>query len=242
MDDGAWHVVRGLEAWQITELPRRPHVRQNAVPDQDRADLGATQRWQALVSAFHYGAPVAFGWMRETTGGPVRVLAAGPAFSGAAPVAGDGQVVLSFPAGARAQALPAGQAPDLLARMPCWMRLAGITDALLAARGEPGPASRDARPSLEDGLLSAWSGPFGWLVLAEPVSAAQLHELAVDVSLAQLSAQRSDGPPAQLAAQRLSARHGELRQAAATGLWKVRLVAGGPPPAAAGPGAGLPWA
>src|SRR6202035_438099 len=118
MDDGAWHVVRGLQAWQITELPRRPHVRPNSVPDQDRADLGATQRWQALVSAFHYGAPVAFGWVRETTGGPVRVLAAGralsgAALSGAALVGGDGQVVLSFPAGARARGLPAGQAPDL---------------------------------------------------------------------------------------------------------------------------------
>src|ERR1700722_17255028 len=118
MDDGAWHVVRGLQAWQITELPRRPHARQNSVPDQDRADLGATQRWQALVSAFHYGAPVAFGWMRETSGGPVRVLAAGAAFAGAAfagaafagaagaalggaaLVGGAEQVVLSFPAGA----------------------------------------------------------------------------------------------------------------------------------------------
>src|ERR1700733_11695854 len=121
MDDGAWHVVRGLQAWQITELPRRPHVRPNPVPDQDRADVGATQRWQALVSAFHYGAPVAFGWMRETSGGAVRVLAAGPALAGAALggpalggpalvgpalVGGEEQVVLSFPAGARAQALP----------------------------------------------------------------------------------------------------------------------------------------
>src|ERR1700733_6708379 len=234
MDDGAWHVVRGLQAWQITELPRRPHVRPNSVPDQDRADVGATQRWQALVSAFHYGAPVAFGWMRETSGGAVRVLAAGPALAG-----GEEQVVLSFPAGARAQALPAGRAPDLLARMPCWMRLAGVTDALLAGRGDPGADSRGARPWLAGGMLSPWSGPFGWLVLAEPVSAAQLHELAVEVSLAQLSAQRSDSPPAQLAAQRLSARHLELRQAAATGLWKVRLVAGGPSPAAAAQIAGL---
>src|ERR1700719_3758256 len=104
MNDGAWQVLRGLQAWQITEFPRRPHARQNSVPDQDRADLGATQRWQALVSAFHYGAPVAFGWMRETSGGPVRVLAAGAAFAGAA--CGDEQVVLSFPAGARARALP----------------------------------------------------------------------------------------------------------------------------------------
>jgi len=261
MNDRAWQVLpgleaiqvlRGLQAWQITELPRRPHARQNSVPDPDRTDLGATQRLQGLVSAFHYGAPVAFGWMREQPGGPVRVLAAGPALVGAAGLAlagaggselagaaDGGQVVLTFPAGARARPLAPGQAADLLARMPCWMQLAGITDALLAGRVDQGPASRDARPSLEDGLLSAWTGPFAWLVLAEPVSAGQLHDLASEVSLAQLSAQRSDSPPAQLAAQRLSARHTELRQAAATGLWKVRVVAGGPEPTAAAQIAGL---
>ncbi len=256
VNDRVWQVLRGLEAWQITEFPRRPRARQNSAPDQDRADLGTTQRVQALVSAFHYGAPVAFGWLREHAGGPVRVLAAGPALAGAArascaggagpALAGaagascaGGTDVLTCPAGARAQPLPPGQVPDLLAQMPCWMRLAGITDALLAGRGDPGLVSRDARPSLEDGLLSAWSGPFAWLVLAEPVSAGELHDLAAEVSLAQLSTQRSDAPPAQLAAQRLSARHAELRQAAATGLWKVRVVAGGPSPPASAQIAGL---
>ena len=246
VNDGAWQVLHGLEAWQITEFPRRPHARQNSAPDQDRADLGATQRRQALVSAFHYGAPVAFGWLREHAGGPVRVLAAGPALAGAAgpvvaggPFRAGGADVLTFPAGARGQPLPPGLAPDLLARMPCWMRLAGITDALLAGRDDQGPVNRDARPSLEDGLLSAWSGPFAWLVLAEPVCAGELDDLAAEVSLAQLSTQRSDAPPAQLAAQRLSARHAELRQATATGLWKIRVVAGGPSPAAAGQIAGL---
>ena len=237
VNDGAWQVLRGLEAWQITEFPRRPHARQNSAPDQDRADLGATQRLQALVSAFHYGAPVAFGWLREHAGGPVRVLAAGPALAGSAgSVAAGGAEVLTFPAGARGRPLPPGLAADLLARMPCWMRLAGITDALLAGRDA---VNRDVRPSLEDGLLSAWSGPFAWLVLAEPVCAGELGDLAAEVSLAQLSTQRSDAPLAQLAAQRLSARHAELRQAPATGLWRIRVVAGGPSPAAAGQIAGL---
>ena len=68
---------------------------------------------------------------------------------------------------------------------------------------------------------------------------ASFDDLVAEVSLAQLSAQRSDAPPAQLAAQRLSARHAELRQAAATGLWKVRVVAGGPSPSAAAQIAGL---
>jgi len=155
------------------------------------------------------------------------------------PGVNSGQVVLTFPAGARAQPLPPGQAAGLLARMPCWMQVAGITDALLAGHGDPGRAAKDARPSLEEGLMSAWSGPFAWLVLAEPVTAGQLGDLADTVSLAQLGAQRLDSPPAQLAAQRLSARHAELRQAAATGLWQVRFMAGGPAPAAAAQVAGL---
>ena len=59
------------------------------------------------------------------------------------------------------------------------------------------------------------------------------------MSLAQLSAQRSDSPPSQLAAQRLSARHAELRQAAATGLRRVRFAVGVTAPAAAAQIAGL---
>ncbi len=236
MNGRAWHVLRDLEAWQITQIPRRPHARQAFAGGQDQADLGATQRLQALVSAFHYGAPVAFGWMREDPGGPVRVLAAGPALMGGAD---GGQVLLTFPAGARAEPLPLGQVAALLARMPCWAQLAGITDALLVGHGDPGRAAKDARPSLEEGLMSAWSGPFAWLVLAEPVTADELGGLADEVSLAQLSTQRSDSPTSQLTAQRLSARHAELRQAAATGLWQVRFLAGGPAPPAAAQVAGL---
>ena len=215
----AWQVLRELEAWQLTQIPRRPHARPDSAAGQDRADLGAAQRLQALASAFHYRAAIGFGWLREEPGGPVRVLAAGPTLASGAD--GD-QGVLAFPAGARARRLAPGQAAAWLARMPCWMQLAGITDALLAGQGEAGRPDREARPSLEDGLLSAWSGPFAWLVLAEPFTMGQLSELTEQVSLAQLNAQRSDSPPAQLAAQRLSARHTELRQAAATGLWQVR--------------------
>jgi uncharacterized protein len=236
MDGSAWQVLRDLQAWQIIQIPRRPHARQDSAAGQDQADRGASQRLQALTSAFHYGAPVAFGWIREHPGGPVRVVAAGPALVGSA----DGsQVVLTFPPGARAEPLPPGQSAALLARMPCWMQLAGISDALLASPDGLGRNDRDTRPSLEDGLLSAWSGPFAWLLLAEPVTTAQLDQLAEEVTLAQLGVQHSDSPRSQLATQRLSARHAELRQAATTGLWRVRFMAGGPSPLAAAQVAGL---
>jgi hypothetical protein len=225
----AWQVLRTMDAWQVTQIPRRPQVRDNPATDQ-----GLTQRLQGLVSAFHYGAPVAFGWLREQPGGQVRVLAAGPGLTGGAD--GD-QAVLTLPVGARARPLPAGRAAALLAEMPCWVRLAGITDALLLdGRDRDKP---DARPSLEEGLLSAWTGPFAWLVLAEPVAASWLAELTDGISLAQQNAQRLDSPRAQLAAKRLSARHAELRQAAATGLWQVRVVAGAREPHAAAQVAGL---
>ena len=236
MTGSAWQILRDLEAWQITQIPRRPHARQDSAAGQDQADLGVSQRLQALVSAFHYGGPVAFGWIREHPGGPVRVLAAGPAVRGGTDV---GQAVLSFPPGARAEPFPPGQAAALLARMPCWMPLAGITDALLAGHGDPRSPASDVRPSLEDGLLSVWSGPFAWLLPAEPLTNGQLSELADQVALAQLGAQCSDSPRSQLAAQRLSARHAKLLQAAATGLWKVRFVAGGPAPPAPAQVAGL---
>ena len=236
MNGSAWQVLRDLDAWQITQIPRRPHDRQDSAAGGDQADRGASQRLQVLVSAFHYGAPVAFGWIREHPGGPVGVLAAGPALAGSAD---GGQIVLTFPPGARAERLPVGRAAALLARMPCWMQLAGINDVLLVNHEHMGRQDRDARPSLEDGLMSAWSGPFAWLVFAEPLTNGKLAELAEELSLAQLIAQRSDSPSAQLATQRLSARHAELRQAAATGLWTVRLLAGGPAPQAAAQVAGL---
>lgn len=98
---------------------------------------------------------------------------------------------------------------------------------------------REWAASLEDGLLSAWLGPFGWLLLAEPVDAATLEELTSQVALAQLEAQRFDSPRAKLAERRAAARHAELRQAASTGLWRVHLLAGAATPEEAAQVAGL---
>jgi hypothetical protein len=116
--------------------------------------------WLRLVMlglGFHCGAPVAFGWIREHPGGPVAVLAAGPALAdvaGPTPAgtADGGQVALTFPADARAQPLPPGQAAAMLARMACWMQLAG--------RAAPvGPACRvqaGRRDRLVEGPVAGW--------------------------------------------------------------------------------------
>jgi uncharacterized protein len=235
-----WQVLSALPAWQVTQVPRPPGGERR--PDGGSRDDGVARRAQELVSAHCRAATVAVAWLRERAGGPVRVITAGP---GLAAGCDNGQDVLAQPSGARGQRLPDGHAARLLAAVPCWIQLAGICDVLLADRDTPGLslAGRNghdaARPSLEDGLLSAWLGPFAWLLLAEPVDEATLEKLVSEVALAQLTAQRNDSPRAKLAERRAAARHAELRQAASTGLWRVHLLAGAATPEQAGQVAGL---
>jgi hypothetical protein len=230
-----WRVLSMLPAWQLTEVTRPPQPRDDDRPD-GGGDQGA-QRSAELTSAWCRSAPVAVGWVRERAGGPVRVMAAGPALAAASD---NGQDVLTLPAGARGLPLPGG-ATGLLAAVPCWTQLAGVCDVLLADPGTPGlpPGGRDGRPSLEDGLLSAWLGPFAWLLLAEPADPGTVEELTSGAARTQLEAQRSDSPRARLAERRAAARHEELRQAASTGLWRVHLFAGAATPEQAEQVAGL---
>jgi len=232
-----WQGLSALPAWQLTQVPRAPQPRDHARPDETVPGQGALQRTAELVSAWCRAAPVAVAWVRERSGGPARVVAASPALAAGSD---DGQDVLMLPAGARGLPLPDGAA-GLLSMLPCWVELAGVCDVLLADSGATGlpPDHGSGRPSLEDGLLSAWLGPFAWLLLAEPVDAGTLEELTSQVALAQLEAQRNDSPRARLAERRASARHAELRQAASTGLWRVHLLAGGATPEQAAQVAGL---
>jgi uncharacterized protein len=217
-----WQVLSRLPAWQVTQVPR---------PGGDHSsvrDTGAAQRVQALVSAYGYADPLALAWVRDRAGGPVRVLAAGRGLAGGQD---DGQAVLTLPAGARGAPLPDGEMAKVLAGVPCWTPLAGVTDVLLADAGGPaGPDGLELPPSLEDGLLSAWLDGFAWLLLAEPVAATELNDLVADAAQAQLAAERLSSPGAKLAARRAAARHDELRQAAMAGLWRVHLLAGAATP------------
>ena len=229
-----WQILSALPVWQVTHIPRPPHHDSKRDDDEQPGD-GVVQRAAELVSAYCRSAPVAVAWLRERSGGPVRVITTGP---GLAAFGDNGQSVLAFPAGARGQRLADGQAVRLLAALPCWMQLAGVCDVLLADPGTPG-VTPGGRSSLEDGLLSAWLGPFGWLLVAEPVGEPTLEQLTSEVALEQLTAQRNDSPRAKLTERRAAARHAELRQAASTGLWRVHLLAGAATPEQAGQVAGL---
>src|ERR1700761_4668275 len=106
----AWRRLCGLEAYQITEIPR---------PDEEAAnrDPGRVQRAAALVAAYHAGQTVAFGWLRERAGEPVRVLAAGPGLAGSVSGA---DVVLALPGGARGRVLGPGAVAAAGGGLACW--------------------------------------------------------------------------------------------------------------------------
>ena len=233
----AWRRLCGLDAYRITEIPRRDEGAAERGPGAER-DPGRAQRAAALVAAYHAGETVAFGWLRDQPGGAVRILAAGAALAGS--VAG-AEVVLALPGGARGQVLGRGALAEAMAELSCWRAIGGISDGLLAA-GDSGAGDRfQVAPSLEECLLPAWGGPFGWIVVAEPVPAGGLLGLADDEARRQrLATGMADRFPEQdVQARRHRDRHTELRQGLSSGMWRVHLLAGGTDPAAAARIAGL---
>ncbi|HMI27267.1 MAG TPA: hypothetical protein VK594_22545, partial [Streptosporangiaceae bacterium] len=238
----AWDALAGLDAYRITEIPRRPEPGQAPAPA-EADDPGRIQRLAALVAAYHAGAEtrggsgaVAIGWVRHDTDGPVQLLAAGPGLVGS----DEGrEVFLALPGGARARPLGRGSLTGLMARLPAWRAIGGISDGLLPG-DERRPDGRPA-PSLEECLLAAWPGPFGWLLIAEPLSAAEIGKLAEELAQReQYATGDSDRFPGRAtAARRLSLRHGEMRKGVSSGMWRIWLLAGGADTEAAARVAGL---
>ncbi|HYB17388.1 MAG TPA: helicase HerA-like domain-containing protein [Streptosporangiaceae bacterium] len=240
----AWQELDRLDAYRITEILRRPDAGETETTQHQPGDPGRMQRLAALIAAYHSGVgsriedtgALAIGWVRHSEGGPVQLLAAGPGLVGSG---GDAEVLLTLPGGARAQPLPRGTLAELLGQLPCWRAIGGISDGLL-----PDDQHRTAErppPSLEECLLAVWPGPFGWLLLAEPVAAAEVAGIADEVARReQMSTGDSDRfPERAVVARRFQLRHAELRRGISTGLWRVRLAAGGSDEDAASRVAGL---
>ena len=232
----AWRQLCGLDAYRITEIPRHPKDAAER-PDSDH-DPGRAQRIAALVAAYHSGGAVAYGWLRLQAGGPVQILAAGTALAGGT---GAADVMMALPGGARARALGPGALAPVMAGLACWRAIGGISDGLLVTAAEPQPDRVQVAPSLEDCLLPAWAGPFGWIVVAEPVPASDLEWLADEAAryerLATGMAERF--PERDVEARRLRHRHTEFRRGLSTGMWRVHLLAGGADPQSAARIAGL---
>ena len=230
-----WPELTELDAYRITEIPRRPETGSAEAPRDQPSDPGRTQRLAALIAAYHVGVgakgngqgALAVGWVRHGAGGPVQFLAAGSGLIGSQD---DGEVLLTLPGGARAQPLPRGALAALMSQLPCWRAIGGISDGLLPeAERRTGERPLGAPPSLEECLLAVWPGPFGWLLVAEPVAGGEIGEIADQVARReeQAASQAERFPERAVEARRLHLRHAELRQGASTGLWRVRLAAGG---------------
>jgi uncharacterized protein len=240
-----WPGLTELDAYRITELPRRPDAGESEVPRDQPGDLGRTQRLAALIAAYHAGVKgngqgaLALGWVRPGADGPIQFLAAGPGLVGGR--AGN-EVLLTLPGGARAEPLPRGTLAGLVSRLPCWRAIGAISDGLLP-EGEPRTGERGLgpAPSLEECLLAVWPGPFGWLLVAEPADAAEIGEIAGRVADREerAASQAERFPERAVEARRLHLRHAELRKSASTGLWRFRLAAGGTDADAAARVAGL---
>jgi uncharacterized protein len=228
----AWQDLDGLDAYRITEIPRRPEAGETETSRRQPDDPGRMQRLAALIAAYHVGvaaridgaAALAIGWLRDRAGGPVQLLAAGPGLVGGG---GGGELWLTLPGGARAEPLPHGALSELSGQLPCWRAIGGISDGLLP--GDQPRATERPPPSWEECLLAVWPGPFGWLLLAEPVGPAEIAEIADEVARReQMSTGDSDRfPERAVIARRFQLRHAEVRRGISTGLWRVRLAAGG---------------
>ena len=239
----AWNALNELNAYRITEIPRRSDADATRPADQPN-DVGRTQRLAALIAAYHAGAEakgngstaLAIGWIRHSAGGPVQVLVAGTGLVGSE--AGQ-EVFLTLPGGARALPLLRGTVARLMAQLPSWRSIGGISDGLLPDN-ERRTGDRPP-PSMEECLLAVWPGPFGWLLLAEPLSADDIQQIADELARReQLSTGNSDRfPERAMTARRLSLRHAEMRKGVSAGLWRVRLLAGGASAEAASRVAGL---
>src|SRR6266446_9775382 len=132
----AWDALGELDAYRITEIPRRPDAGATQPPQQQPNDAGRTQRVAALVAAYHAGAEskgngtgaLAVGWIRHSAGGPVQFLTAGAGLVGSGP---DQDVFLTLPGGAKAQPLLRGTLARLMTQLPFWRTIGGISDGLL---------------------------------------------------------------------------------------------------------------
>src|ERR1700689_4596047 len=105
----AWDGLNEIDAYLVTEIPRRPDAETTQARQGQPGDPSRTQRVAALAAAYHAGAEaknnnpnaLAIGWIRHDAGGEIRFVTAGAALVGSA----NREVFLTLPGGARAKPL-----------------------------------------------------------------------------------------------------------------------------------------
>ncbi len=217
---------------QLRSVPRPPSA---PAPDPAPAQLmaGLTASHAEMLAGGN-GGPAAFAvaWLRIPGEEHMRFLVGGcprlPLLGEAAACSG-GEVPVLYPPGATGARLPGGQVTGLLSGMAHWTRCLGQPDALLMPeperRHERG--DRSGRGSLDD-YAAHLSGPFAWLVVAQPLSRAavegQRTQLADRIPLLR---RKENSELDRLDLERAQARYRELTRARAAGMWNVTVLVGG---------------
>jgi DNA helicase HerA-like ATPase len=204
--------------------PTAPAVSQTTQAPRDER---ARSTYSAVIAAYHQrlaqGRPLVVSWCRRETGGPITVACS------TTPAAPEYPAALVFPPGTRGRPIDPGQVQDDLDTMHWWTPVAGTVDALVSSLDSQQSQGWAGDPmGLEQGLLPAWHGPFAWLLLAHPVSRDDLDKDAERLAARERDARaRAASPQHAVRAERFARRHREVRAGRSTGMWRVRLLAGG---------------
>ena len=188
-----------------------------------------------LVAAEASSRPPALlvGWLRAPGERRMRFLVGGrphfpPALAGSGSHVGqqgdDGELRLAFPSGARGRRDTAEDASRIFSSLRAWLRCEGQADSLWSPEE---PEVLTTLSSLEDCVAHLSGVPFAWLIVAEPLPAAEAQ-----LRMTQLG-QRIPGLRSQtnlesrrLELHRAEMRYRELARARTTGLWSVHALAG----------------
>ena len=236
--DGA--AVTGLTvAWPhltvatVTRLYRPRTAETDPRPRDTHLDVAIPAVAAAYRRHLHLRQPWLFGWTRTDAGGPITIVTSSTTSPVDADTGGSG---LTYPPAAAGHHLPGEALHRLLTATGSWRRIAAVHDILTVA-----PDHEPQIPTgLQDTLLDPWPYPFAWILLAEPLTSAEIAEhIAVAADVERDARSRANSPQYQLAAERAAHRHRELRAGESTGLWRMHLCAGATDAAASDAFAGL---
>jgi DNA helicase HerA-like ATPase len=212
----------GVRWWRLRSVPRPP--------DNVRPGRWMAQSIAPTLTAAHAelagqpGAGILVAWLHTGGDEPYEFLIGGrPYLPAAAEALTGADTPVLFPPGATARALPDGEADQRIARFGHWVRCLGAT----VAKTDADPAEPDAGQGFDD-YVAHLRTPFAWVVVAEPQSDdvldEELAELTVDLTMLR---KREHSEEARIALERGQSRYREFSRARRTGLWSMRVLAGG---------------
>ncbi|GIH21247.1 ATP-binding protein [Rugosimonospora africana] len=240
----AW---RGFQFHRLTEVPV-PGPGRRDEPDDERHRQAAGALAASLIgshadllAAGDPGAALLIAWVRAQSGVPVDFLVGGRPFFPPAVGAPDGHRPRSvlFPPGATAVDLAPGDAAVLLDALPCWVPCLARPDSLWTpVVGKLGTATL-IRGSF-DRHAAHLPGPFAWLVIAAPLTVAQLKPELDRLVNEILPLSRAEiGEAKRIELERKQARYRELSRAQDGAGWRIQVLVGGGDPRTAGTAAAM---